>query len=73
MERFTSQFKNQGLGTLHIKNIFVNNNRLCIGEPLLITDNIEKKLLGLKKTVDYFAPEFKESIILYENLKQQVK
>jgi hypothetical protein len=40
MERFTSQFKNQGLGTLHIKNIFVNNNRLFIGEPLLITDNI---------------------------------
>lgn len=31
MEKFASQFKNQGLGTLHIKNLFVSNNRLCIG------------------------------------------
>ena len=73
MAKFTSQFKNQGLGTLHIKCLYVNNNRICIGEPLLITDNIEKKLLELKRTFDYFAPEFKESIILYENLRQQVK
>ena len=39
-----------------------------MGEPLFITDKKEKKLRDLKKNYDYFAPEFKENIILPEKL-----
>lgn len=39
MASFTEQFKNKGLGTLHIKSLYVNNNKICIGDPMLITDN----------------------------------
>ncbi len=46
----------------------MHDNRLAIGEPLFITDKKEKKLRNLKKTYDYFAPEFKENIILPEKL-----
>ena len=53
---------------MHIKNIYVHNNRICIGEPQLITDKSEKKLRELKNTMDYYAPELKENIILPENL-----
>lgn len=33
-------FKSHGIGTLHIKNILIHNNRLTISEPLLITDKV---------------------------------
>lgn len=56
MAKFTIEFKNHGIGSFHIKNLYVHNGRICLGEPMLVTDNIEKKLLGLKKTIDYFAP-----------------
>jgi hypothetical protein len=38
------EVKLPGFGTLHIKSFFVHNNRLCIGDPLFITDKTEKKL-----------------------------
>ena len=59
MASFTEQFKNKGLGTLHIKSLYVNNNKICIGDPMLITDNAQKKLRNLKNSMDYFAPQFK--------------
>lgn len=31
MEILSAQFKNKGLATLHIKSLFVHNNRICIG------------------------------------------
>lgn len=40
MTKFSEQFRNKGVGTLHIRNLFVHNNRICIGEPLLITDEV---------------------------------
>jgi hypothetical protein len=46
-------------GSLHAKNIYVHDNRLVIGEPLFVTDRVEKKLRELKNTFDYYAPEMK--------------
>ena len=53
---------------MNFSNVYVHDNRLVIGEPLFITDKKKKKLRDLKKTYDYFAPEFKENIILPEKL-----
>lgn len=53
---------------MNFSNVYVHDNKLTIGEPLFITDKKEKKLRDLKKTYDYFAPEFKENIILPEKL-----
>lgn len=64
MSKLANELKGRGLGFLHIKSLFVHNNRVCIGEPLLITDKTEKKLRELKNSMDYFAPELKENIIL---------
>lgn len=51
LENFVTMMKNllsqsgfKSFGYLNIKNIFVHNNRLFIGEPILITDLIEKKI-----------------------------
>jgi serine/threonine protein kinase len=55
-------------GSLHSKILYVHNHRIVLGEPLLVTDKIEKKLRELKTTFDYYAPEMKENIILPENL-----
>ena len=48
--------------------LYVHNHRVVLGEPLLVTDKIEKKLRELKTTFDFYAPEMKENIILPENL-----
>jgi len=40
MKILSQEVKAGGIGTLHIKNLFINNNKICIGEPLLITDKI---------------------------------
>ncbi len=61
-----SEFKS--FGNLNIKNVYVHNARICVGEPLLITDTVEKKIRELKNGVDYFAPELKENILMAENL-----
>lgn len=55
-------------GSLHARNIYIHDHRIVIGEPILVTDKIEKKLRELKTTFDYYAPEMKENIILPENL-----
>lgn len=68
MARFSSESQGRGLATLHIKSLYVHNNRIVIGEPQLITDKCEKKLRELKNSMDYYAPEMKENIILPENL-----
>ena len=47
--------------------LYVHGNRIVIGEPLLVTDKMEKKLRDLKSTFDFYAPEMKENIILPEN------
>lgn len=56
---FSKNYKPRGLSTLHIKQLYVHNNRILIGEPFLITDKAEKKLRDLKPSMDYYAPEFK--------------
>jgi hypothetical protein len=47
-----------------MKNIYLHNNKIVIGEPLLVTDSVEKKIRELKNGMDYFAPELKENILL---------
>ena len=49
-----SEFKS--FGNLNIKNIYVHNAKISVGEPLLIIDSAEKKIRELKNGVDYFAP-----------------
>ena len=56
MLNLNSISKLKGFGTLHIKNIYVNNNKLVISQPLLITDKVEKKIRDLKNGMDYFSP-----------------
>lgn len=56
MSNLCHNFKLKGLGTLHIRNIHVHNNNICIGEPLFLTDTIEKKLRESQNVYDYFAP-----------------
>lgn len=61
----------QGLeahGSLHSRSLYVHDHRIVIGEPIFVTDRIEKKLRELKTTFDFYAPEMKENIILPENL-----
>jgi serine/threonine protein kinase len=55
-------------GSLHSKTLYVHDHRIVIGEPIFVTDKVEKKLRELKTTFDYYAPEMKENIILPENL-----
>lgn len=43
-------------GALHSKILYVHNHRIVLGEPLLVTDKVEKKLRELKTTFDYYAP-----------------
>jgi hypothetical protein len=43
-------------GSLHSKNLYMHEHRIVIGEPLLVTDKIEKKLRELKTTFDFYAP-----------------
>lgn len=64
MKILSLETKSHGIGTLHIKNLFMHSNKIYIGEPLLITDKVEKKMRELKNSLDYFAPELKEKIIL---------
>lgn len=33
-----------GHGAIHAKNIYIHDHRLVIGEPLFVTDRVEKKL-----------------------------
>ena len=74
LDSFASTMKNlsqesiRSHGAMHSKILYVHNNRIVLGEPLLVTDKIEKKLRELKTTFDYYAPEMKENIILPENL-----
>lgn len=44
---------------LHIGNLYVHDNKILLGEPLFISDKKEKRLRDMKKSYDYFAPEFK--------------
>lgn len=46
----------RGHGAIHSKILYVHNHRLVLGEPLLVTDKVEKKLRELKTTFDYYAP-----------------
>ena len=68
MTELTKKLKQHGLSNMHIKLLYVHNNKLVLGEPQLITDKMEKKLRELKSSMDYYAPEMKENIILPENL-----
>jgi serine/threonine protein kinase len=68
MQALTEEEAMRSHGSLHSKILYVHNHRLVLGEPLLVTDKIEKKLRELKTTFDYYAPEMKENIILPENL-----
>ena len=68
MRIISTDLKANGIGTLHIRNLFMHGNKICIGEPLLVTDKIEKKMRELKNSMDYFSPEIKEKIILPEEL-----
>jgi serine/threonine protein kinase len=43
-------------GSIHSKILYVHNHRIVLGEPLLVTDKVEKKLRELKTTFDYYAP-----------------
>lgn len=56
MRNLLSQSGFKSFGYLNIKNIFVHNNKLFIGEPILITDSVEKKIRELKNGMDYFSP-----------------
>ena len=56
MRILSRELKTRGIGTLHIKNIFMHGNKICIGEPLLVTDKIERKMRELKTSMDYYAP-----------------
>lgn len=58
----------RGHTAIHAGNLYVHDNRFVLGEPVFVTDKKEKKLRDLKKTYDWFAPEFKENIILPEKL-----
>lgn len=49
---------------LHIKYIYMDYNMMLLGEPMLISDRSEKKLRELRNSMDYFAPELKENIII---------
>lgn len=51
-------------GAIRPWNLYVHNDRIVLGEPLLVTDKVEKKLRELKSTFDFFAPEMKENIVL---------
>lgn len=55
-------------GSLHSRTLYIHDHRIVIGEPIFVTDKIEKRLRELKNTFDYYAPEMKENIILPENL-----
>lgn len=68
MREIAEKTEFRGHTTLNFSNVYVHDNRLVLGEPLFVTDKKEKKLRDLKKTYDYFAPEFKENIILPEKL-----
>ncbi len=68
MNEIASGNEIRGHTALHIASMYVHDNKIIIGEPLFITDKKEKKLRDLKKSYDYFAPEFKENIILPEKL-----
>jgi len=46
-------------GSLHTKNLYIHDDKLVIGEPLFVTDRVEKKLRELKNTFDFYAPEMK--------------
>lgn len=54
--------------TLHIKYVYMDYNTMLLGEPMLISDRSEKKLRELRNSMDYFAPELKENIIIRENV-----
>ena len=56
MIELTRKFKLHGLSNMHIKQLYVHNNKLVLGEPQLITDKVEKKLRELKSSMDYYAP-----------------
>ncbi len=64
MRNLTSQSGFKSFGNLNMKNIYLHNNKIVIGEPLLVTDSVEKKIRELKNGMDYFAPELKENILL---------
>lgn len=56
MRNLISQSGFKSFGNLNIKNIYVHNNKIVIGEPLLITEFVEKKIREMKNGMDYFAP-----------------
>ncbi|KAL4433209.1 hypothetical protein ABPG74_010904 [Tetrahymena malaccensis] len=50
-------------GSIHIKNVFVHNGNLKIGEPLNLSQNAEVALSQQHQQMDFFAPEYKRDLV----------
>jgi hypothetical protein len=62
MVEFANKFKGKGIGVLHLSKLFINNHSIVIGEPLLISPQIEQYLTTTDTNTAYFSPEFRQYI-----------
>jgi hypothetical protein len=49
-------------GSIHVKNVFVHNGKLKIGEPLNLSEAAQTQLANDYSQMDYFAPEYKKDL-----------
>ncbi|EAR84109.2 kinase domain protein (macronuclear) [Tetrahymena thermophila SB210] len=53
-------------GAFHMKNLYLDQGMIKIGEPLIISSITEQKFQENREIFDYFAPEYKQDVGIYD-------